>query len=179
MITEAQFRNYDAVLRGIRPIVKTHTETPGLPEAIARVNTYDGDLRHLPDYIRTLAAVIVNRGAFDQLVHDLDAADNRRFTMQVSVNRRAGGGPVESGSPYLVGERGPEMFVPQESGHIMTASQTASLLKPSVRGGGMAGGSPINVNVYGTATKADGQAVVDALQRWSRTNGRVPVKTMA
>lgn len=180
MITEAQFRNYDAVLRGIKPIVRTNTTTPGLPEAIARVNTYDGDLRHLPDYIRTLAAVVVNRGAFDQLVHDLDAADNRRFTMQVSVNRRAGGGPVESGAPYLVGERGPEMFVPSESGTIITAGQTAAMLKPSVRGSsvGSAGGG-IVVNVNGSATKADGQAVVDALQRWQRSNGRVPVKTMA
>ena len=180
MITEAQFRNYDAVLRGIKPIVRTNTTTPGLPEAIARVNTYDGDLRHLPDYIRTLAAVVVNRGAFDQLVHDLDAADNRRFTMQVSVNRRAGGGPVESGAPYLVGERGPEMFVPSESGTIITAGQTAAMLKPSVRGsavGSADGGIVVNVN--GSATKADGQAVVDALQRWSRSNGRVPVKTMA
>lgn len=32
---------------------------------------------------------------------------------------RAGGGPVIRGTPYLVGERGPEMFVPSQSGTIV------------------------------------------------------------
>ena len=31
---------------------------------------------------------------------------------------RAKGGPVSAGSPYMVGERGPELFVPNQSGHI-------------------------------------------------------------
>ena len=32
---------------------------------------------------------------------------------------RAGGGPVNAGRPYMVGERGPELFVPGQSGGIM------------------------------------------------------------
>lgn len=32
---------------------------------------------------------------------------------------RAGGGPVNSGSPYIVGERGPELFVPNMSGQVV------------------------------------------------------------
>ena len=32
--------------------------------------------------------------------------------------KRAAGGPVSAGSPYLVGERGPEMFVPRSSGSV-------------------------------------------------------------
>lgn len=32
---------------------------------------------------------------------------------------RAIGGPVQAGSPYMVGERGPEMFVPNQSGSIV------------------------------------------------------------
>ena len=32
---------------------------------------------------------------------------------------RADGGPVESGSPYVVGERGPELFVPRSAGAIV------------------------------------------------------------
>jgi hypothetical protein len=31
---------------------------------------------------------------------------------------RAMGGPVQSSSPYIVGERGPELFVPDVSGNI-------------------------------------------------------------
>lgn len=33
--------------------------------------------------------------------------------------KRAGGGPVSSGAPYLVGERGPELFVPSMSGQVV------------------------------------------------------------
>jgi phage-related minor tail protein len=32
---------------------------------------------------------------------------------------KAIGGPVQAGSPYMVGERGPEMFVPNQSGSIV------------------------------------------------------------
>ena len=35
--------------------------------------------------------------------------------------RRAGGGPVWSGSPYLVGEQGPELFVPRQNGQVVPA----------------------------------------------------------
>lgn len=46
-------------------------------------------------------------------------------------SQRAGGGPVNSGSPYLVGEKGPELFVPSMAGQVV----------PSYA---MSGGSTIN-----------------------------------
>lgn len=33
--------------------------------------------------------------------------------------KRAGGGPVSSGAPYLVGEKGPELFVPSSAGQVI------------------------------------------------------------
>lgn len=39
---------------------------------------------------------------------------------------RANGGPVTQGNPYLVGERGPELFVPSESGNILSNSAIGS-----------------------------------------------------
>lgn len=36
-----------------------------------------------------------------------------------AVAQRAAGGPVNAGMPYLIGERGPELFVPRVSGTIM------------------------------------------------------------
>lgn len=41
---------------------------------------------------------------------------------------RAGGGPVNAGTGYLVGERGPELFVPSTSGRIVPNHQTGSIL---------------------------------------------------
>jgi hypothetical protein len=64
---------------------------------------------------------------------------------------RAAGGPVSSGKSYVVGERGPEMFVPSSNGTI-------------VPNGGM--GSTINITVNG-AIDAEGTArtIVDVLNR--------------
>jgi phage-related minor tail protein len=36
-----------------------------------------------------------------------------------SLPGKAVGGPVSGGSPYIVGERGPELFVPSNSGAIV------------------------------------------------------------
>lgn len=52
------------------------------------------------------------------------------------INGRASGGPVMGGSPYIVGEHGPEFFVPGQSGRII----------PSLA---MAGGGP---NIFVTVT---------------------------
>jgi phage-related minor tail protein len=37
------------------------------------------------------------------------------------------GGPVTQNSPYLVGERGPELFVPSTSGRVIDANTTRSM----------------------------------------------------
>lgn len=47
--------------------------------------------------------------------------------LQVSTpTGKAIGGPVQAGRPYMVGERGPEMFVPNQSGSIVPNGQMAS-----------------------------------------------------
>ena len=52
---------------------------------------------------------------------------------------RAEGGPVASGSPYIVGERGPELFVPRYSGSIV----------PNNELGGPGGGTVIHQHFNG------------------------------
>lgn len=51
---------------------------------------------------------------------------------------RAVGGPVSADTPYMVGERGPEMFIPNQSGRIIPNSQL------NTAGGG---GSSMSINV--------------------------------
>jgi len=48
----------------------------------------------------------------------------------------ANGGPVEGGQPYLVGERGPELFVPGQSGGVMRNEDMRSLMGRSPASGG-------------------------------------------
>lgn len=77
-----------------------------------------------------------------------------------TLPQRANGGPVMSGTTYLVGERGPELFTPTSSGNI-TPNHA------------MGGGSTITVNVNG----GDPNQVVAAIQRWVRDNGSIPMTT--
>ena len=46
---------------------------------------------------------------------------------------RAAGGPVEAGSAYLVGENGPELFVPQTSGAISPNARPSITLNVQAR----------------------------------------------
>lgn len=40
------------------------------------------------------------------------------FSMISALTGRASGGPVSAGTPYMVGEKGPEMFIPSSNGNI-------------------------------------------------------------
>ena len=44
------------------------------------------------------------------------------------VNPMAGGGMASGRSPYLVGEQGPELFVPEAAGQILNKGQTDSIM---------------------------------------------------
>jgi phage-related minor tail protein len=46
-------------------------------------------------------------------------------------SQRAGGGAIMAGMPTLVGERGPELFVPHSAGKIVNGNNTASLMRQS------------------------------------------------
>lgn len=52
----------------------------------------------------------------------------------LGLKMKASGGPVGGGEPYMVGENGPELFVPNKSGSIVPNGQLASALNqgPSV-----------------------------------------------
>jgi len=56
-----------------------------------------------------------------------------------SIEGRAIGGPVSQGTPYIVGERGPELFVPNSSGSIV----------PNNRMGGMTVAPVYNIDARG------------------------------
>jgi hypothetical protein len=90
------------------------------------------------------------------------------------VEPKAIGGPVNAGNPYLVGEKGPELFVPSGYGRIMDAFSTSKALLNNA-GGSMGGGGSnvtINVSVAPTADKASiGQTIVEAISSYERRSG--------
>lgn len=78
----------------------------------------------------------------------------------LGLGHRAGGGPVAAGSPYMVGERGPEMFVPDRSGAIVP------------NGGGMTIVNNISINGSVLSSKDEIARVVgDAMMSRLRGQG--------
>lgn len=57
---------------------------------------------------------------------ELDKIDWEGLAQLAASPGRAMGGPVRQGSSYIVGERGPELFVPQRSGTIVPNGATTS-----------------------------------------------------
>ncbi|HEX8262601.1 MAG TPA: tail tape measure protein [Allosphingosinicella sp.] len=55
---------------------------------------------------------------------------------------RATGGPVAPGRPYLVGERGPELFVPTASGRVEAARGAVREIRMSITVNAAAGEAP-------------------------------------
>jgi hypothetical protein len=77
---------------------------------------------------------------------------------------RANGGPVTGGSPFVVGERGPELFIPSTSGSITPNNQMTN------------GKSIINITVnagIGTSGAQVGKEIVDAIKKFEKTSGPV------
>ena len=78
--------------------------------------------------------------------------------------RRAGGGPVSSGQSYLVGEMGPELFVPSAGGGRIIPNDK------------LGGGTNITINVtagMGANGAQIGEQIVTAIKRYERTSGPV------
>ena len=71
---------------------------------------------------------------------------------------RANGGPVSSGSTYLVGERGPELFTPGRSG----------MITPNGAGGGVTVINNINVEKGTSTTSVSGGGDAAAAQRLAK-----------
>ena len=68
--------------------------------------------------------------------------------IQGTTELAANGGPVGMRKPYIVGEQGPELFVPNQSGNIIPNHDLA----------GVGGGSTsvvVNVDASGTSVQGD------------------------
>jgi len=75
---------------------------------------------------------------------------------------RAAGGPVNAGTTYLVGEKGPELFTPSNSGNII----------PNNRLSASSGGNTININVSGAIDPVGvARQIASILNREATTSG--------
>lgn len=81
---------------------------------------------------------------------------------------RASGGPVSAGQPYIVGEKRPELFVPNVSGRIVPQVPDLGSIRPP------AGGAPVNVSIQIDATGADAAGLARVEQRLAQLKAELP-----
>lgn len=77
-----------------------------------------------------------------------------------SFTGKAIGGPVGQGQPYVVGERGPEVFIPNQSGKIV----------PNGQSDGMMGG---NITIHIASVVNNSAEAVDRFFDWTNREGKL------
>lgn len=187
-ITQQQFADLTAEIRGIPTKAETAVSAPGLHPTYLEATNYrhlmndvDGDtvISHwVADGLNRIYMDSINYRA---IMNDLDGRTITTYSKHVDfgspIRKNARG--TESAAPGLswVGEEGPELIALHGGERIWSHPESMALARSASNVAGV--GASITVNVHGTATQADGQAVVDALRRWQQHNGPVPVKVSA
>lgn len=96
-------------------------------ETIKTLNEVETGAKAFTDYINGLKPILRLElsGTGQQIIQGSAALHQASGGL---LGKRAAGGPVAGGSAYLVGERGPELFVPRDSGTILPNSVTSGIV---------------------------------------------------
>jgi TP901 family phage tail tape measure protein len=137
-------------------------ETPNIVDFL---NRQINPMQRLKDSVAALRDVLnAARDAYERLRSvGLELREGGAIPGQFG-GRRAGGGPVSSGRGYLVGEMGPELFVPSSGGGTIIPNNQ------------MGGGAKISITVnagMGANGAQIGEQIVTAIKRYERTSGPV------
>lgn len=151
--SHGQVRVLGDALLGLPPRRQTPVETPGATQSHGQVSDLDAAIRNLPTMHGTTVTANASQGRseINGFKAMLDAIP-RSVTSYVNVvttgsaTARARGGPLGAGELSLVGEQGPELFVPNTGGNIIPAMETASLMMGAALGrSGVAGAAPMTI----------------------------------
>ncbi len=120
---------------------------------------FDGLAQGIQQLVQALIQTAAIAGLVS-LITGTPFASSFKLLSGITLPGRALGGPVSGGTPYLVGERGPELFVPSVSGGIVPNNSVGSFM------GGRMGDS-------GRGTTLRGQDIILAYARTQRSQLRV------
>ena len=166
-LTTTEFNRIRDAIRGAQdeaPLT-VPTSAPGATAATNEIKGLGDAVRKLPPErivgVRAEGAAEATR-AVSEFKRQLDALPKNVFvgvSTTGSAKASARGGPLDAGELSLVGEQGPELFVPNTGGNIVPAMQTASLM--------MGAGATYNINV--NAATGDGHELARIIRDEIRT----------
>lgn len=170
VVARSQAQGVGDALLGIPPSRHPPVSTPGATTARSQVDTLTGALLGIPPSATSNVSapgLSSSYGTARNYRSELDHLDGRQVTSYVNVvtsgsaKASARGGPLGAGELSLVGEEGPEFFVPNTGGYVIPAQRTAAML----------GAALDKVN--------PGRANYDDMTRAGAALGRQPVATVA
>lgn len=141
---------------------RINADTTAAKNDAATLTTTLRNLPGVPAPVRSQIEAWIASGSFHAARAEIDRLTARRtisidaFVRMQNVGDpaklfgwRAKGGPVSAGKPYMVGEEGPELIVPDANGMVLTAAETAALARGAGSGGqGVGGVGETHVHVH-------------------------------
>lgn len=99
-------------------------------------NALDSFKNFAKNIVNQIITIFLQMAVVNEILNSVFNLTGTNNALPTFRNTKASGGRVQAGNPYLVGERGMEMFVPDTSGTIMNNMNTKNAM----------GGAPIIVN---------------------------------
>ena len=87
-------------------------------------NAMDSLKNVFQSFVKTLLAKAIELFFVNQVINSIFSGFGGFQKLPTAQLFRASGGSVNQGQPYMVGERGPELFVPHSSGVVRTAADS-------------------------------------------------------
>ncbi len=103
---------------------------------LAGENALDSFKDFAKNIVSQIIATFLQMAVVNKILNSVFGLTGTDALPTISLGKKAGGGTVQGGSPYMVGERGPEIFVPNTGGTIMNNMNSKNA---------MGGGTPINI----------------------------------
>lgn len=172
-LTQGEIDELIGKYRGVPHSVDTNIELHGLAEAISGLDATLRRINGLPDKTVTVTIDYVSRG--NGYGYGAPAA-GQPAPRGGTYGARAGGGPVSTGQPYIVGEEGPELIYPTGPGQVIPHRESMAMLRGANSGAAIssagASGGPVTVNVYAMSSGPQvGAQVVEAISAYEKANG--------
>jgi hypothetical protein len=157
-MANAWIKAINLVIRGIN-IVNPGKDVPSIPAV--SLGRLGGEGGGGTGSARQFESPVSSSGSTAAVVPSLGAG-----VVAGAASRATGGGGAAAAAPRLTG---PDGYVGPGYGEIPIAMLSLDQIDPSI--GGTQGQTIVNVQVDG----GDPQSVVDAIQRWTRQNGPLPI----
>ena len=124
----------------------------------------------------------LKKSRMDELMPIMAKKDELFFQkeqIQRSLEKRAMGGPVKMSIPYLVGEKGPELFIPKSDGMIKNEQQTNQMMQSAVGKNGGGGTTTIIDNSVSAPSNTNNNSSTSTFSPLVQTDRVVSLATAA